>query len=80
MPIYAALGVPELWRLKAERLTFYRLGRGKKYVSMTVSVSFPGLPSSVLQSAVGQLGSIPENAIVRQFISWLREHNPNGVS
>ena len=76
MPIYARLGVPELWRFADGRLTFYRLAKGKKYVAITHSKAFPNLPSRTMERFVRQLGSKPVNSIVREFMEWLRANRP----
>jgi len=41
MGIYAALGVPEVWRLDNRTLTFHTLGANRKYNAIPHSLSFP---------------------------------------
>lgn len=75
LAIYAAIGVPEVWRLQDGRLQFYRLSR-KKYLPIKSSLSFPGLVSEVVEQLVHKQRTTQENAIVREFIAWLRKHRP----
>lgn len=44
MPIYAALRVPEIWRLDHDGLTVHHLGRDGKYKIRNRSRAFPFLP------------------------------------
>jgi Uma2 family endonuclease len=77
MGIYAALGVPELWRLKDEDLTFHRLGaKKKKYKLISHSLSFPQVAPSDLKGFLKLVGKEELNAIVRQFRAWVRQLPP----
>src|SRR3990170_9128357 len=42
-PIYAALGVPEVWRFDGRKLSFHRLKKGQ-FESCKQSLAFPRLP------------------------------------
>ena len=44
-PIFAALGVPEVWRFDGERVTMYRLESGR-YLEIETSLSVPPLTAS----------------------------------
>mgnify|MGYP001275658409 FL=1 len=44
-PVFAALGVPEVWRFDGERFTFYIL-RGDRYVEIPVSAALPPLTAA----------------------------------
>jgi Uma2 family endonuclease len=44
MPIYASLGVPEVWLYKGEKVGFYKLA-GEKYVKTQNSIALPILSS-----------------------------------
>jgi Uma2 family endonuclease len=74
MPIYAALGVPEVWRVKSDRLTFHTLGPDQKYFTAVASRSFPlVMPADLiafLQRARQAGDMIP---VVRQFREWIRQ-------
>ncbi len=73
MGIYSALGVPEVWRLEGDTLSFHVLGTRRRYREVTLSQSFPlvspGDLVSVLQKARGARDFIP---VIRQFRRWVR--------
>ena len=72
--IYAAIGVPEIWRLDSDELHFYLLGEDNKYHESAASRSFP------LVSPVDLLPFIQEAAkasdvlpVLRRFREWVRQ-------
>jgi Uma2 family endonuclease len=72
MGIYLSLGVPEVWRLDEQGLTFNVL-RKKTYVVKPVSLAFPLVSSADLLTHLALFGQMDENAIVAQFRTWARE-------
>jgi Uma2 family endonuclease len=65
LPIYAGLGVPEVWRyrLRARRLWIGRLA-GDTYTAVAASVALPGLtPATVLD--------LLDEAVKQDLTSWL---------
>ena len=77
MGIYAALGVPELWRLEGSDLSFHRLGPKKtRYKAIARSVSFPQVKPTDLVRFLKMLGRQEQNALVRQFRAWVRQLPP----
>lgn len=76
LPIYAALGVPELWRWRAEVLTVYRLV-GDEYVVQTQSDALPGFPFEQLVKALAQRQTVDETTLIRSFRQWLTQHIPS---
>ncbi len=50
-PIYAALGVPEIWRYDGHTCHFYRLGRDK-YVEGQASGFLPALSGQIISEAI----------------------------
>jgi Uma2 family endonuclease len=79
MSIYAALGVPEVWRLTSEGLTFNLL-EGDIYHVRPGSLSFPQLTSADLVPFLVQLGRTGTAALVAQFRDCVRQvllHRPN---
>ncbi len=74
MGIYAALGVPEVWRLDAPALTFQILGADGKYAESPTSRAFPTVTPADLSRFLALLGQIDENAIGAQFRAWVRQH------
>jgi Uma2 family endonuclease len=73
MSIYAALGVPEVWRLAAGTLTFNVLD-SRSYAVRTHSLAFPRLASAELLPFLEQQGQTDDTSIVRQFREWARQN------
>lgn len=72
MNIYAALGVPEVWRLDSGGIAFHILEAGAYQVRPN-SLSFPQLASADLPPFLAQWGQSDDTAIVRQFREWVRQ-------
>lgn len=72
MSIYAALGVPEVWRLSTGSVAFHILEAGA-YQVRSNSVSFPQLASVDLPPFLALWGSSDDATIVRQFREWVRQ-------
>lgn len=72
MPIYAKLGVPEVWRFRDGQLSFWRLTRRGTYVRSARSQAFPQLPCPVLNDLLRQRFERSENQLVRELVAWLR--------
>jgi Uma2 family endonuclease len=70
-PIYAALGVPELWRFQKNALTVRHL-KGEAYVDATTSLSFPFLPMAKFHEYLLRLATEPTNAVLHEFGAWVR--------
>lgn len=67
--IYAAMGVPEIWRYDGEKLECLLLNEKQAYVVSERSRSFPFLkPADLLPFANRQ----PENAMLREFKQWVK--------
>ncbi len=73
MSIYAALGVPEVWRLTAAGLSFNVLVGGSYQVQPN-SLAFPRLAVADLAGFVAQVGQTDDTDLVRQFRDWVRRH------
>ncbi|MEG4839774.1 Uma2 family endonuclease [Microcoleus sp. B9-D4] len=74
--IYAALGVPELWRYRRESLQVYHLVDGK-YEMCDRSLAFPFLPVAEIPGFIEQSRTIGQRAAVRLFRQRIREILPN---
>ena len=75
-PIYAALGVPELWRFDGKRLEFLKLNRSGKYVRIERSLAFGFLTPGDLQPFLDRVRAEDENAVIRSFQQWVRTLKP----
>jgi Uma2 family endonuclease len=73
MSIYAALQVPEVWRLDNGGLSFHVLQANGRFAPSPVSRSFPQICSTDLTSFFALLGQQEENEILRQFRAWVRQ-------
>jgi len=72
MSIFAALGVPEVWRLSADELICNVLVAGR-YQVRAHSVAFSRLASADLAPFLDQQGQTDDTSIVRQFREWVRQ-------
>lgn len=73
--IYAALGVPELWRYDGSRLRVCHLQNGA-YVEQDRSLNLPLLEPSVVQRFLKLRETMRETACIRAFRDWLAEAFP----
>src|SRR5687767_1888590 len=72
MPVYAALGVPEVWRWNGKTLTILLLSE-REYVPSPASSAFPFLPIEPFQRFLDRLGAgEDELAVLREFQQWVR--------
>lgn len=70
--IYAALGVPELWRYRRESLQVYQLVEGK-YEKCETSLAFPFLPVAEIPGFIEQSRTVGQRAAVRLFRQRIKE-------
>ena len=70
-PIYAALGIPEIWRLNGTRLTVLRLRDGKYHAAETSGV-FSFLPMERFQQFILRLASERQPQVLREFRNWVK--------
>lgn len=66
MPIYAAMGVPEVWRFNGRVLTAHRLNDRGEYVSVDRSGHFPTVP-------IQELVPFLQRLLTQGLTSWTRE-------
>ena len=64
--IYAAIGVPEIWRYRRESLQVYQLVDGK-YEKCEISLAFPFLPVAKIPGFIEQSRTVGQRAAVRLF-------------
>lgn len=72
LTMYAAFGVPEVWRFDGRTLRVFVLGEGGRYQPCPYSVSFPNLPPAEIEKVLAKLGTASETALVRSFSNWAR--------
>jgi Uma2 family endonuclease len=74
LAIYAALGVPEVWRLDGNNLDFHVLGSDGVYTAATSSKAFSFLTPADLFRFLDQARQAgDENEVERQFRHWIRQ-------
>jgi Uma2 family endonuclease len=71
LPVYAALGVKELWRFTGKRVQFHLLSEGR-YVKVKRSGHFSFLTPDVLPGFLEQGRTQGINAMRRAFREWVR--------
>ena len=72
-PIYARLGVPEVWRYDGGRMAILRLER-TGYVEVVESTVLPPLTGTVLSRFVEKGRSMRRTAWLREVREWARGH------
>ena len=73
LPIYVALGVPEVWRFDGQRLNIYLL-RGNDYVEVPQSRALPMLTNHALTHFLARLPVDGESQTILAFDEWLQSH------
>jgi Uma2 family endonuclease len=74
MAIYAALGVPEIWRYDAETLQAYHLQPDGTYALAETSLSFPWLPLAEVARFIELGPTMDKLSWLRAVRAWVREH------
>jgi Uma2 family endonuclease len=73
MTVYAALGVPEVWRFDGEVLQFYSRSQSK-YQPVTASPTLPQVCAADLLPFITLAETTDDTTLFRQFRAWVREH------
>jgi Uma2 family endonuclease len=74
--IYAALGVPEIWRYDGEAATFFQLV-GDGYREAANSRAFPSLTAAALTEFIAQSKTQGQTAALKAFRQWWRAQTPS---
>jgi len=74
LAIYAAFGIPEVWRFDGEKVRFYRLGKENSYDETEKSHAFPFLSPSVLDRFISRRTTRGENRLMQEFRHWVRKN------
>jgi Uma2 family endonuclease len=70
--IYAALGVPEIWRYNGRVLKFYQLVDGE-YIECEFSLAFPLVSVTEMSRFIEQRKTMGEIALLKSFRAWIRD-------
>jgi Uma2 family endonuclease len=73
LPIFAALGIPEVWRLDGDDLQFLHLQDDKTYQPRNHSRAFPTFPLADAARFLEQGQSTSQNAWIRSFRAYVRD-------
>jgi Uma2 family endonuclease len=78
IPIYAALGVPEVWRYDLRRFQCLLLDAGGEYRPSDKSLAFPFLPLQELERFLIRRTGLGGTQLLREFRDWVRANlNPS---
>lgn len=72
LPLYAAAGVPEVWRYADNGVTIYHLA-GDAYHRQEASLVLPGLTSQLLSQFMHDSTAMKRTAWVRRVRDWARQ-------
>jgi Uma2 family endonuclease len=71
-PIFAAVGVPEVWRFDGERVRFYTLEAGR-YAEVEQSLALPPLTGAVATRLLGSSKQMRSTEWLRVVREWARQ-------
>jgi len=71
-PIYAQVGVPEVWRYDGQRLRISIL-TAERYVESETSLALPLLTAPWLSETLAQSKTMKRTALLRSFRIWVRQ-------
>ncbi len=75
LPIYAALGIPEVWRYVGDRLLILALAGGS-YVEVKESLGLPGLTGAIIVRFIEAVSTLDRPEWLRSVREWARSHRP----
>jgi len=70
--LYAAFGVPEVWRYDGRRLEVLTLGPEQGYLPSAKSLCFPGIPLDEMARILGRMNTESETVLIRSFRDHVR--------
>ena len=71
-PIYASLGVKELWRFDGNKLQVLHLGPKRKYVVRSRSLALPFLPMAAFAKFVSRMRDNNQIKVLNEFRAWVQ--------
>ncbi|MEK6299174.1 MAG: Uma2 family endonuclease [Acidobacteriota bacterium] len=75
-PIFAAVGIPEVWRFDGTRVTFFQLDSGS-YIETECSLTFPSLSCEIATEFLNQSQKLESTVWLREVRDWARsQKNP----
>ena len=76
LPLYAGLGIPEVWRLHGDRVSILRLIDGS-YTETATSEALPPLTSAALTDFLRDSRSLRRTVWIRQVREWALTSRPS---
>jgi Uma2 family endonuclease len=73
LPIYAQMGVPEVWRYDGERLTMWKL-EGSRYTEITESLTLPSLTNAVVSDFAEKSKTTKRTTWLMAVREWAQSH------
>ena len=71
LSVYAAVGIPEVWRFDGERLRIMRIEKSGSYQVAERSVYFPTIPTAGIVDFISRRTQVDENTLIREFRAWV---------
>ena len=75
LPIYAALGIPEVWHYTGNRMLILILTAGA-YVEVEQSLALPGLTGAMIVPLIEDSQTLTRPAWMQSIREWARSHRP----
>lgn len=72
LPIFAKLGIAEIWSYDGDELKFLALQKSGQYLPIERSSLFPFLESKALLPFIELIDDEEDNVILRKFVDWIR--------
>lgn len=73
LAIYAAFGVPEIWRVSKEGVISVWILKDGTYQANPTSLSLPGLPIDLMNTHMAEVGKLSGNRWIKRFLQALRD-------
>lgn len=72
LPVFASIGVPEIWHHDGQKLRFLKLKKSGEYGSIRRSAAFPLLTPQIVMSYLVRAEKTNETALIKELMSWVR--------
>jgi len=76
LKIYAALGIPEVWRYDGQAVQILLLGPKGEYQASSTSKALPQVPVAECARFLALRNNLSETQLIRQFRDWVRQEAP----
>lgn len=73
LPVYAQIGVPEIWCYEGGKVRFYSLAAGGEYSEVHRSGAFPFLAPEDITRLLDLRHKTDENSVIRAIVDWAQD-------